>query len=134
MAAYKGRKFLLKKDGTVLAGIRTKSFAVNGEPIDITSDDDDGFRKLLEEAGQYQLDISFDGIVKDDTLRAIILAGGSLMLSDITMEMPDQDPAMELSGDFFLSDLEESGTYNEAVTFSGTLQSSGKWNYIAVTP
>lgn len=126
MAAAKGRELLVKKGSTVLAGIRTKGVSMNGEPIDITTDDDAGYRTLLNDAGTYSIDLSIEGITKNDTLRALIAAGGSLMLTDITIDYPD---GKTLSGDFFLNSLEETGTYNEAVTFSGSLQSSGTWTY-----
>lgn len=126
MAAAKGRELLVKKGSTVLAGIRTKGVSMNGEPIDITTDDDAGYRALLNDAGTYSIDLSIEGITKDDTLRSLIAAGGSLMLTDITIVYPD---GKTLAGDFFLNSLEETGTYNEAVTFSGSLQSSGAWTY-----
>jgi predicted secreted protein len=127
MAAAKGRSLLIKKGSTVLAGMRTKGVAINGEPIDITSDDDSGYRTLLSDVGTLSVDLSIEGITKDDTLKALILAGGtSLMLTDITVEYPD---GKTLDGDFFLASLEETGAYNEAVTFSGSLQSSGAWTY-----
>lgn len=126
MAAAKGRELLIKKGSTVLAGVRTKGVSINGEPIDITSDDDDGYRTLLSDAGTYSVDLSVEGITKDDTLRTVILAGGSLMLTDITIDYPN---GKTLSGNFFLNSLEETGTYNEAVTFSGSLQSSGTFTY-----
>lgn len=126
MAASKGRDLLVKKGATVLAGIRTKGVSINGEPIDVTSDDDDGYRTLLADAGTYSIDLSIEGITKDDTLLTIIAAGGSLMLTDITVDYPN---GKTLAGNFFLTSLEETGTYNEAVTFSGSLQSSGTWTY-----
>ena len=126
MAAAKGRELLVKKGSTVLAGVRTKGVSVNGEPIDITSDDDAGYRTLLNDAGTYSIDLSIEGITKNDTLRAIIMAGGSLMLTDITVEYPD---GKGITGNFFLNSLEETGTYNEAVTFSASLQSSGTFTY-----
>lgn len=126
MAAAKGRELLVKKGSTVLAGVRTKGVSINGEPIDITSDDDDGYRTLLADAGTYSIDLSVEGITKDDTLKSVIMAGGSLLLTDITVEYPN---GKTLSGDFFLNSLEETGTYNEAVTFSASLQSSGTWSY-----
>lgn len=127
MPAAKGRSLLIKKGSTVLAGMRTKGVAINGEPIDITSDDDSGYRTLLSDVGTLSVDLSIEGITKDDTLKALILAGGtSLMLTDITVEYPD---GQSLAGNFFLTSLEETGAYNEAVTFSGSLQSSGAWTY-----
>lgn len=126
MAAAKGRDLLVKKGITVLAGVRTKGISINGEPIDITSDDDDGYRTMLADAGTYSVDLSVEGITKDDTLVAIIMAGGSLMLTDITIDYPN---GKTLSGNFFLNSVEETGTYNEAVTFSASLQSSGTFTY-----
>lgn len=126
MAAAKGRDLLVKKGSTVLAGVRTKGISINGEPIDITSDDDDGYRTMLADAGTYSVDLSVEGITKDDTLVAIIMAGGSLMLTDITIDYPN---GKTLSGNFFLNSVEETGTYNEAVTFSASLQSSGTFTY-----
>jgi predicted secreted protein len=130
MAAAKGRELLVKRGSQVIAGIRTKGISFNGEPIDVTSDDDSGFRTMLDDAGTYSIDLSIEGITKDDNLRAEVMAAGSLMLTDVIVEYPD---GAQLSGNFFLTSLEESGTYNDAVTFSGSLQSSGAWTY-APTP
>lgn len=126
MAAAKGRQLLVKKNAVTLMGVQTKGISFNGEPIDTTTDDDLGYRTLLDDAGTYSVDLSIEGITKDATLRAIIANGGSLMLTDITVHYPD---GAVLSGDFFLTSLEESGTYNEAITFSGSLQSSGEFTY-----
>lgn len=130
-----GRKLKLKKGATVLAGIRTKTFTYAGESIDLTSDDDLGKRLLDSEAAQEQIDISFDGIMKGDTLRALVLGSGSKLLEDITLEFPiitssNTTPA-KLAGDFRITGYEEGGTYNDAVTFSGTFESSGEWTYTA---
>lgn len=133
MAANVGRNLLVKKGGTVIAGIRSKSISINGSPIDITTDDDLGYRTLLEEAGEKSIDISFDGIVKDATLRDIVLGGTtSQYLTDITVEYPirsGETTADTIAGDFFLTNVDETGTYNDSITFSAALQSSGQWTY-----
>jgi TP901-1 family phage major tail protein len=134
MAAAKiGRELLIKKAGTVLAGVRTKSFSFAGEPVDVTTDDDTGFRTLLAESGQEAIDISVEGLTKDLVLRQAALGSGSLMLTDVTLEFPKTGTQAvsgdTISGNFFLSSLEESGTYNDAMTFSASLQSSGAWTY-----
>lgn len=126
MAANVGRNLKLEISGTAIAGVRTKSLSINREAIDITSDDDEGFRTLLAEAGQVALDISFDGITKDATLRAAIMTATDIELANLGIEYPDGGA---ISGTFMLTSLEESGTYNDAVQFSGTLQSSGEWTY-----
>lgn len=134
MAAAKiGREFLIKKNSTTLAGVRTKSFSFAGEPVDVTTDDDTGFRTLLAESGQEAIDISVEGLTKDVVLRGAALGSGSLMLTDVTLEFPKTGTQATsgdtISGNFFLTSLEESGTYNDAMTFSASLQSSGAWTY-----
>lgn len=126
MAANVGRNLKIKRGTAVIAGVRQKTITANGEPVDITSDDDSGYRTLLDVAGTQSLDISVEGVTKDNDLRAVIMAGGTLMLNDINIEYPNGDT---ISGDFFLNSVEETGAHNDAVTFSASLQSSGQWTY-----
>ena len=126
MAANSGRNLQIKQAAAVIASVRNKSISFAGEPIDITSDDDAGFRLLLAEEGQKSIDMSVDGLTTDAVLRAQALSGSSLLLTDITIEWPNGDT---LAGDFFLSSFEESGAYKDAVTFTASLQSSGAYVY-----
>lgn len=127
MAAAKGRELLVKNGSTVLAGVRTKGAAINNEPIDITSDDDLGYRTMLSDAGTMSVDLSVEGVTKDAIFRTLAATGGTgLMLTGITLEYPDGGI---LAGDFFLNSFEETGAYNEAMTFSASLQSSGAFTY-----
>lgn len=126
MAQSIGRELLIKKGVAVLASVRTKTVSINKEPVDITTDDDDGFRRLLSVVGQKSIDLSVEGLTTDAVLRALILDGGSILLTDITIEYPNGGV---IDGDFALVTHEESGTYNDAVTFSATLQSSGVYTY-----
>lgn len=126
MAASSGRELLIKKGATVIAGVRTKTVTINGEPIDVTSDDDSGFRTLLTDPATRMIDLSVEGITKDDTLRAIVAGAGPQMLDDITIVYPD---GAIIAGDFYLVSVEEAGEYQDAVTFTATLQSSGAFTY-----
>lgn len=122
-----GRKLKIKKGGVTLLGIRSKTFTYNGEPIDLTDGEDDGFRVLDEETGERSIDISFDGVVKDSIFRDLALGQeASLFLDDITLEWPNGDV---LTGNFYLSSFEETGAYKDALTMSGQLQSSGPWEF-----
>ena len=123
------RRLLIKKNGTVIAGVRQKSISIAGEPIDITDDQSSGWRTLDSDVGRRSVDISIEGFVTeaDSTLRdALLAASPSLLLTDITVTFPNGD---SLAGDFFLSSLEESGPENEANGFSAELQSSGTMNF-----
>jgi len=128
MAAANGRELKILKNNVAIAGVRTKTVAIAGEPIDITSDDDLGYRTMLGEAGTYSIDLTVEGVTKDAELRSIILTGGSLLLTDISIEYPD---GSTIDGDFFLASVEDSGEYADALTFSASLQSSGAWTFNA---
>lgn len=126
MPANIGRELLVKRGSTVIAGVRTKTVTFNGEPVDVTTDDDSGFRKLLAEVGQKSIDMSVEGVTKDNELRSAALSGTSLLLTDVNIEWPNGDT---LSGDFFMNSVEETGAYNDAITFTSSFQSSGEWTY-----
>jgi predicted secreted protein len=127
-----GRGLILTKNALPIAGLRTKGLSFNSEPVDVTTDEDDGFRCLLAEAGQASSDISFDGIEKDAVLRDLYLAGGTMQqYTDFIFTWPD---GATLAGTFNITAYEQSGTYNDAITFSGSMQSSGEWTYTPATP
>lgn len=72
MVAQKGRLLLIEveqtpgeEDWIALGGLRTKSLKINNEMVDVTSDDEDGQRKLLEGAGINSFEASGSGVVKD---------------------------------------------------------------------
>lgn len=124
MAGSAGRNLVLKDGGTTtIAAIKTKSVTINNEIIDISTDDSAGWRELLAVPGQKSIDISFDGITTDDVLREKVMSTTDVSYSGMTIDYPD---GSKLTGTFMLVNLEDSGTYNDAVTFSGSLQSSGE--------
>lgn len=129
MSAESGRKLLIKRNGNIIAGVRTKGVTFNREPVDITNDDDDGWRGVLAEPGEKQLDLSVGGVSKDDTLRAIAFTDPAV-LEDMTLEFPDGGL---IAGDFFVSNYSETGNYNEAITFEASFQSSGVITYTPAT-
>lgn len=124
-----GRDFLIRKNSVTIAAVRTKSLSWGGEPIDITTDDDAGIRNLLDDLGQQQIDISVEGLTGSQVLRDIALTPATAKkLTDISLAFPNGDT---ITGDFVLTSYEESGTYNDAVTFSASFQSSEAWTYTA---
>lgn len=127
MAAAIGRSYVIKKATTALAGVRTKSLSINHEPVDITTDDEDGFRTLLGEVGESSFELSVDGVTKDSTLFDVATGSATKLLTDITIEHPNGT----ISGDLYLASYEETGAYNDAITFSATFQSSGTWTVAA---
>lgn len=133
MAGNVGRNTIINRAGTRLIGVRSFTLDWAGEAIDITSGEDNGFRTLLSEAGQRQIDLNLEGMTKDNTLKNIIMSGASTLLTDITIQFAIIDPtnttAATLSGDFYIGSYNYTGPYNEGITFSCPMQSSGEWTY-----
>ena len=130
MAGNVGRADSIRKNNVVIAGVREKSLSWSGEPIDVTSDEDGGIRKLIEDYGQEQLSISLSGVFKDDTtFRDIALNPGTTgLLTDITYNFAD---GSSITGDVLLVGYEEGAPYQDATTFSVTLEYSDTWTLVS---
>ena len=131
--AAASRDLIINKNSTRLLGINSKSISVAKEPVDITTDEDNGYRLLLDVAGTKTLDISFSGVTKDLTLRGVIMTNGGQLLTDIEIEFPPigaQSAGDTITGNFFFNGHNETGGGADgAIEFYGTLQSSGVWTY-----
>ena len=118
-----GRAFTIMQASAVIAsGIQTKSVEFANEAVDITNDDDNGWQTILEVPGKKSMNISFNGVSKDATLRDTVISGTSCMLEAVTVNFIDGE---SYSGDFFLSGITYDGDHADAVKFSATLVSSG---------
>jgi predicted secreted protein len=131
MSALVGRKVVITRGAgsspvaVGILGARNKTMTMNGEPVDVTSDDDSGYRTLLEtDAGQKSVDLSIEGITKDGAF-----------LSDITNDaFVDSYEILitgigTLAGMFFVVNAAITGPYNEASGFSAEFQSTGVWTF-----
>ena len=111
--------------GDQILGVREKSVTFNGDPIDVTSDEDSGDRTLLENiSAQDEVEISVSGVTKDTRIKQAWT--NTQRTQPITLEYPD---GSQLSGTFFLSSYSETEPYNDASTFEATLMSSGAVTY-----
>lgn len=129
MAAAAGRTMRVKYNAVIIAGVRTKTVTFNGEPIDITSDDDSGWRTSLEDdAAVRSVDISVEGVTKDDTLRSAWY--NKALMEAMEVEWPD---GSSLTGNFHLGSYAETGATEDGVTFSATFNSSGAPTYTGPT-
>jgi predicted secreted protein len=128
MAARVGRKIKFKW-GTAaplaeIPGVREKGVTLNGEAIDTTADDNNGWRELLADAAQNQVDVSLSGVTKSHVLKADWFGGTRTKLAEI-----EYDDGAKIAGTFFLSNYAETGVYNDAATFEATLMSTGVVTY-----
>lgn len=127
---YNGRDFEIHIDGVKIAAVTTKSATRGREAVDVTTDDDDGNRRLLPKPGSRSLDVSVEGVVTDQNWTTLRNAADSDTFETITIVNPDGSEETAADG-FFLSNLEWSGEQDGRVAFTLELQSSGA---ITITP
>lgn len=130
MAGTIGRKIKLywgdASPGEAIPGVRQKGFAFAGDPIDVTNDDDDGWRTLLDEPGERALNITLAGLVMSPLLKNAYMGTIEDRMQPVRIVYEDGGV---LAGDFFLASYSEDAPYKEAVTFSAEIQSSGEFQW-----
>ena len=128
MAARVGRKIKFRWGSAAplaeIPGVREKGVTLAGEAIDVTADDSNGWRELLAEPAENQVEISLSGVSKDHTLKADWFGGNRTKLAEL-----EYDDGAKIGGTFFLSNYSETGVYNDAATFEATLLSTGPVTY-----
>lgn len=134
MAANVGRTITVRwGDGSpipAVAGIREKGVTLSGEAVDITNDDSDGWRTLLDAAQVNGVEISASGVLLDDTLRAAWFNGSAIgsgtRMAPAEFEYPDGGI---VSGTFYLGEYSETGNHDGEITFEATFVSSAAVTY-----
>lgn len=128
MAAQRGREVLIRTTVsavmTTVAGMRTKTLAINSETVDVSDSDSTGqWRELLANAGIKSMTITGEGVFKDSNSEATLIAA-ALSGNLISMEFTFPGSGT-FSGDFQVSQAELSGEYNGEATYSFTFESGG---------
>lgn len=124
MPQFLGRSIVLTWGGASFAGVREKSVALAGEPIDISNDDSSGWREILSEAGEDTVTLSISGVTINNALKVDWFA--KTRTKAVTITYPDGGV---IAGDFFLATYSETGPYKEGTTFEVELQSTGEVTY-----
>lgn len=137
MAAQSGKDMLLKLDQTgsgsflTIAGLKTRSLALNAASIDITDAESAGrWRELLDGAGIKRASVSGSGIFKDQSSDAQIrelFFGGTIR--NWQLILPDFGT---VQGPFQITALEFSGDHAGEVTFNLSLDSAGELTFEAL--
>jgi predicted secreted protein len=130
MVANVGRDILMHwgsaSPSEVIAGVRQKDLSIAGEAIDITSDDDAGWRALLATPAQKHVEIKVSGLTKDKLLMADWFAGQTTQLLSLTY--PN---GAHISGQFYMSEYSEKIGYKDAVAFDASFMSTGVVTFTA---
>jgi predicted secreted protein len=122
MSGYNGRKLLVKIGSTLIAAVQSKEITRAREAVDVTNDDDDGWRTLLPDPGMRTIDLSIEGVATAANYADILERWNGDTMESITLESPDGTTE---TGSFFLSNLTNGGEHNGNITFSAQLMSSG---------
>lgn len=129
-AGFAGRDAALYKelDDTAdqfskVAGVRTTSMTLNNEPVDTTSVDSEGFRELLPDAGVQSMDVTLSGIVKNSTTYQEVQEQAIARTVKRYQYRSANGDRWEC--DMAVVNLQKTGEYNGAETFSISLQSDG---------
>jgi len=130
MAGYNGRGLTVDWDSTTLVGVRTKGITIANAPVDVTTDDDSGFRVLLADPGVRSIDTSVAGITSDEVLIAEIFQTiGSGDHETLAVNLPTGNGT--ISGSGMLTNFQINGSHDGAVEFTADFQSSGAQAYTA---
>lgn len=131
MAGFNGRDLTIDWDSTTLVGVRTRGYTVTNDYVDVTTDDDTGWRTLLADPGLRSLEVTVGGITSDEVLLADIMAA-SVAMTTLQIDLPSSlTTPGNLSGSFLISEFENTGEHDGAVEFSATFMSSGTVTYTA---
>jgi TP901-1 family phage major tail protein len=128
MAGTNGRDLVIDWDSVTLVGVRTRGYTITNDYVDVTTDDDSGWRTLLADPGLRSMEVTVGGISSDQILIAEIMKA-NITGEPLTVELPTTTGT--LSGTFLLSSFEQTGEHDGAVEFSATFMSSGTVTYAA---
>jgi TP901-1 family phage major tail protein len=131
MAGFNGRQFTFDWDSTTLAGVRTRSVSITNDYVDVTNDDDSGWRTLLADPGLRSVEVTIGGVTTDEVLLAEIMKA-SITGETLEAALPTSlTTPGSLSGTYLVSGFEQSGDHDGEVEFSATFMSSGEVTYTA---
>ena len=133
MSGFNGRQLTIDWDATTLVGVRTRGITNSNEMVDVTTDNDAGWRTLLATPGVKSVEATVGGISSDEVLLAEFY-DASTTGETLKVDLPSSlaTPG-NISGTFHLASFEITGEHDGAVEFSATFQSSGVVTYTAST-
>ncbi len=130
MAGANGRALTIDWDSVTLVGVKTKGYTITADYVDVTTDDDDGWRTLLADPGVRSVEVTVGGIASSQVLIAEIMKA-NITGEPLSIGLPTTTGT--LAGTFLCSSFEQSGETDGAVEFSATFMSSGVVTYTAGT-
>ncbi len=135
MAAKKGRLLKIQRDSTGAGAyvdigyMRSKSYTVNNESVDVSNETDGVWRQLLEGAGNQSVSVSGSGVWTDSTQEAFM----RLAAFNNTFELIQiiDDHGDKITGSFQITSFGNSAEHNAETSSDITLESAGD---VTLTP
>lgn len=114
-----------------IGGLRSSSFSLEAEAIDITNQESSQWKEILDAAGIRGVSLSGDGVFKDEFTfkKARTLALGQTLRN---WQLLVNTAGDYWSGCFKITSMEQSGEYNAESTYSMSMESSGAVSYTEV--
>ncbi len=112
----------------LIGGLKSKSFTLNGEPVEVTNHGSNGWRELLNGAGLQSMDVSGEGVTQQTaTIKRLFEAwrDNQLVKARIKLLLGAED-VIQITGDFKVATIELSGENDKEVPYSTSLMSSGR--------
>ena len=133
MPAQNGRDLTIDYETTTLVGVVTRGMSISNEYVDVTTDDDNGWRTLLANPGVRSMECTVSGMSDDEALMAAMMAA-NVAAGTVDISLPSSlGTPGGYSGDFLISAYEQTGETAGAVEFSATFMSTGHVVYTAST-
>lgn len=127
MPAKAGRKVLFywkelaDTEYTQATGLTAKSVSLANEPIDITSDDDNGFRTSLDDvSGSRSADFKLSGVIKDQTLLAKVALEASIDIRIVFPGIAHIDCEARFTSAELAAEIEDSAKFDYSFASSGS--------------
>jgi TP901-1 family phage major tail protein len=133
VAGRKTQLFILAgTEYALVAALKSKTLTFNNDPIDVTTDDDDGFRKYIDDrSGMRSCDIKCEGVYKDRA-QLMELADSEAAVTLRFIIPGTTTLGLQVDGTFKVTGMELGAAMEEGVTFSATFASSGTYTVGAV--
>jgi predicted secreted protein len=128
--ALSGRLLRISRDGVAIAGARTDNVAFNSEPVDVTDKDDAGWRTMIADVGLRSVSADVDGVLKNSVMISAAMAGNALLIDAGVVAISGIGT---VTGDWHIANYTVGGEQADAVTFTGTLESTGSLT-VALAP
>lgn len=115
---------------STIGGMKTNSLSVNNEQVDVTDKGDVPWRQLLA-CGIKTMSTSGNGVFSDEaTVTDVVADATGAIANSIQMFRIISGRGDTFIGQYQIASLERTGEYNQAETFSISLESAGTITYV----